>query len=54
MLKTLNLSNNKLSSIPKTIENLHSLKSLNLKANHWITIPENVKKLEWERLELIL
>lgn len=46
MLKTLNLSNNKLSRIPKTIENLHSLKSLNLKANHWITIPENVKKLE--------
>ena len=54
MLKTLNLSNNKLNSIPAAMENLHSLKSLNLKANHWITIPENVKKLELEGLELIL
>ena len=54
MLKTLNLSNNKLKTIPKTIENLYSLKSLNIKANHWITIPENVKKLESKGLDIIL
>ncbi len=54
MLKNLNLSNNKLKSIPKTIENLYSLKSLNLKANHWIAIPENVKKLELKGLDIIL
>jgi len=54
MLKNLILNNNKLKSIPKTIENLHSLKTLHLKANQWITIPENVKKLESEGLELIL
>ncbi|KKM91766.1 hypothetical protein LCGC14_1225280 [marine sediment metagenome] len=54
MLKSLNLSNNKLKNKPKTIENLYSLKSLNIKANHWITIPENMKKLEPKGLELIL
>jgi len=54
MLKTLNLGNNKLNNIPAAMENLYSLKSLNLKANHMIRILEKVKKLESERLELIL
>ncbi len=54
MLKNLILNNNKLKSIPATMENLHSLKSLRLKANHWIIIPENVKKLEPKGLDIIL
>ncbi|KKN25046.1 hypothetical protein LCGC14_0888790 [marine sediment metagenome] len=54
MLKNLKISNNKLKSIPTTMENLHLLKSLNLKTTHQIIIPENVKKLKLEGLDIIL
>ena len=54
MLKTLNLSNNKLKIIPDCFENLTSLESLNLKANFWIEMPENIEKLKKEGLQIIL
>ncbi len=54
LISLLNISNNKLKTIPTAMENLHSLKSLNLKVNHWITIPENVKRLELEGIDIIL
>lgn len=54
MLEKINLGNNKLAEVPKSMENLHSLKFLSLKANHWITIPETVKELESTGLDIIL
>ncbi len=53
-LKKLNLSNNKLKSVPGCIENLNCLETLNLKANYWINIPESVEKLKEQGLQIIL
>lgn len=52
-LQILNLSNNKLESVPKEIANLKQLKTLDLSNNKLISIPEEIMNSEQINIDLI-
>ena len=53
-LEELDLSFNKLRTVPNTLEELPSLKTLNLIHNEIIIIPESLKELELKGLKILL